>query len=702
MSQTDQTSNSEQPVLAAFTDPRTHLAEDGSTTPLKKHASIIATMLRSWTGLMYLCLRDHFEIRSLVTAIHVYPESSGNILLDELLALTEMTSVSSQRIAKSSTTSKKNTTPTASKDDPMSPNSLPDHFVALLLNIFLEAGLVDALVKIIETSAPVRSKATLVLSEVLRLCNLLLPSHVGQKASTLPRLFSLGSSMSPEQASSRDIASDTLATLDKLSRDATPGHARSIVQTLAAKRQAPADGRRVDKLQQQALANVDDATFRSMLADSQVNNARDPNKWNVEILIDLLDGVLVMPRRFDEVLRQGRFVRRLCSFYHPMARRFSTLAKTRASRVWARLGTQLMHLLMKHPDGLEFLTDDPLLAQIGECLAQLDSGPHSASNTIEEPLFSRAKLGTTVVEGYFEMLGVISTTKGGLALLERSRIFTLLHRFIAAPSRDYIVRTALQHLSFNVEGHARVLLGHALTAGTRATRLFATSKLAQTLQSMPGRDNLWNTSTASWMVELLVAQLYDTNPGIQKLTIEILGRICDEPALLELVIATQPSVEHLGEAGQALMLKFLSLPSGFVFLNEEGYITDNLTLWFNELNYRYSQQLEVNLSHIFDVDSPSPGTPVTSHPSATSERAASDAEATCATKELVPTHFYAQLAQTPQGLSAIKKSGHFDTFVAFIRQYGLEDQDTVIISQLKSMLWAVVRTILPILRYASV
>lgn len=641
---------------------------------------------------MYLCLEERLAIRSLITAIQVYPETTGTVLLDELLALIRLTSVSAGH---DSIVKAKDVAAHQLKDEVLGPPNLMDHYIALLLNVLIDSGLVDALINIIENNEVVRSKATLTLSEVLRLCNLLLPARVGQRASALPRLFSLGSNMDINQAPTRNIAGKTLSDLDKLNRKATPAHVSSITQPLAAKRQALAEGKSVDKLEQQSLSSLDDATFRSMVNDSQVANARDPNKWNVDLLVDLLDGVLVSPRRFDEVMRQGRFVRRLCSFYHPNARRFSTLPKTRASRLWARLGTQLIRLIVKHPDGLKFLAEDPLLSQISDCLAQLDTCSQTtlAAHSVEEPLFSRAKLGTTVVEGYFEMLGVIGASKGGLALLERFHIFTLLHRFVSVPARDYIVRAVLQHLPLEVEGHGRALISHTLAAGSRALRLFATSKLAQTLQNMPSHVATWNPATAAWMVELMVAQMYEVNPGIQKLTIEWLGRICDDPALLDSLIAHQPSFEHLGEAGQPLMLKFLSLPSGFAFLDNEGYISTNLALWFNELNLRYSVQLEINLSYALNIDRPYPGTAAAGVPTEPGEPSMTELEAATALTGLAPSHFYAQLAQTQQGLLALRECGHFDTFISFIQQYGLEAQNPVILAQLKSMLWAVVRVL---------
>lgn len=56
-----------------------------------------------------------------------------------------------------------------------------------------------------------------------------------------------------------------------------------------------------------------------------------------------------------------------------------------------------------------------------------------------------------------------------------------------------------------------------------------------------------------------------------------------------------------------------------------------------------------------------------------------------------PSHFYGELVKTGAGCRLLDDSGHFPVFADFIRAHGLEDFDSDIITQLKSVLWAVVR-----------
>lgn len=61
-------------------------------------------------------------------------------------------------------------------------------------------------------------------------------------------------------------------------------------------------------------------------------NTKDHTKWSFEILIELLEGPLLNPRRLDEAMRASKFMRRLLSFFHPFNYRFSDVRKTPVSR----------------------------------------------------------------------------------------------------------------------------------------------------------------------------------------------------------------------------------------------------------------------------------------------------------------------------------------------------------------------------------
>jgi hypothetical protein len=91
-----------------------------------------------------------------------------------------------------------------------------------------------------------------------------------------------------------------------------------------------------------------------------------------------------------------------------------------------------------------------------------------------------------------------------------------------------------------------------------------------------------------------------------------------------------------------------------------------------ERNDIYAVQLEIQLSKLFSL------------PDSTST--VSDAVAGA-----LPFHFYGELVKTEEGRQILGASGHFKSFAAFVREFGLEDQNLEIIQRLKAILWAVVR-----------
>jgi hypothetical protein len=58
--------------------------------------------------------------------------------------------------------------------------------------------------------------------------------------------------------------------------------------------------------------------------------------------------------------------------------------------------------------------------------------------------------------------------------------------------------------------------------------------------------------------------------------------------------------------------------------------------------------------------------------------------------DIVPPHFYGEMAKTELGCQVLQEKGHFTEFAQFIRQHSREYEDIDIIMKLKSILWAVV------------
>ena len=84
-----------------------------------------------------------------------------------------------------------------------------------------------------------------------------------------------------------------------------------------------------------------------------------------------------------------------------------------------------------------------------------------------------------------------------------------------------------------------------------------------------------------------------------ELATQFLEEACESVDILQLVVAMQPTLDHLGDVGHGLLLKcvesgsaillvvrafacrFMSTPVGFRYLFDSGYIDREMDIWFH-------------------------------------------------------------------------------------------------------------------------
>ena len=54
---------------------------------------------------------------------------------------------------------------------------------------------------------------------------------------------------------------------------------------------------------------------------------RDYTKWNYDVLLDLIEGPLLNPKRLEEAIKVSKFIKRLMTFFHPESHRFCDIPK---------------------------------------------------------------------------------------------------------------------------------------------------------------------------------------------------------------------------------------------------------------------------------------------------------------------------------------------------------------------------------------
>ena len=428
-------------------------------------------------------------------------------------------------------------------------------------------------------------------------------------------------------------------------------------------------------LDAQSNSGMDDLQFRSLMLDTQVLGTLNYLKWRWNLISTIVDGPLLNQKRLEETIKATKFMKRLLAFYQPFKYRFSEARNTKPNQRYVRVGCALIKALMHNPEGLLYLSECKLISQIAECLAQLDDTCGVATGS---PFFSSYRISETLTGAYFTFLGVISGDERGLQMLERWRIINMFYRIMELDDRDDLIQTLLGNLDFSPNSHLRVMLSKGLTACSKTIRIYTTKLLRKyvkpTSQGSSGKEHAIKSN--GWIIRLLVTQLYDPQLQVCEMAVKVLEDICDQQANLEYVVRCRPALDHLGEIGAPLLLKFLTTSLGYQYLDRLDYIDQEMDDWFHGRNGAYVTVVEASLARALA-------------PVAQRRRSILDEALQPHQGGLVPPHFYRELTRTREGCQLLRDSGHFGEFVATIKDHWSESQNGETINRLKACLWVV-------------
>ena len=668
-------------AFTLFTDP---IVVHGSEDKLKSCARLIAAILSTWPGLVTLSSNNFSAIRSLLLSLHYPTPFSRDLLLDllfDVLHIKPPSWTSSFLAGRRLTTygrvaNLKAESPVQShrpdNEEENSQFSLIDHFTTLLLAVLFHCGMIKALSDLIEDAPDfaLRRKATLLLSEVLKLANYSLPNTISANTQILPNLLSTA----PLEVSDDHSLASMIYQLDSVNRTLHRSDFTSKVQsgTTARNHELVPSSRPADLVKTKLSVDMDDLQFRSLLLETQVLTTVNYLKWKWDLINDLVEGPLLNPRRLEEAIKATKFLKRLTAFYRPFKYRFSDIKNTKPNQRYVRVGCALVKTLLQNQEGIIYLLENKLWRQLAECLAQLDrmSGLTSAT-----PLFSYWRVSETLCGGYFAILGALSSDPRGLHMIERWRMINMFYHIIDLGGRDDLVQALLGNMDFTLDSHLRVMLSKALTACPKNIRIYATTllrKYATNGDDGPGS----NPGHSEWAIRLLVTQLYDPEVEVCEVAVQILEEACNRKAYLEYVVRCRPALDHLGEIGAPLLLRFLSTSLGYQYLDGLDYITQEMDDWFLGRNDSYVTLVEASLSRAVSVQHERPK-------SSTEEHMKSQDYG------LVPPHFYRELTRTVEGCALLRDSGHFNEFVTIIQDSWSEQEDPETMLKVKGCLWAV-------------
>ncbi|KAF8934324.1 hypothetical protein BGZ58_005786 [Dissophora ornata] len=658
-------------VMSVFTD--IYSQGPSYNDRVKASGRIVTSMVRSWPGLFDLCTNDKRAIRSLVQSIKLPMQENRKVLLDMLY---EIFRIQTPRWLKDFLEGK-GIKPSQEDLDSywgsnLQPLGLVDHHQSVVLTVFIDAGLIEALVSLVVDSSrlvnegdadavKVLRKATLLIPELMQLSYKVLPPDKSTHVQTLPSLFQVATNF--EDPVLRHIATSAFRFIDTLSRTS---------RGIAAERLDDGRGQRnLDRIKQRIGTQMDDANFRTLLNDTQVLATKDVSRWKWNLILEIIQGPMLNPRRMDEAIRGTKFSKRLLGFYRPLNHWYSNQPASE-SQTHTKIGCALFETLANSIEGAKYLAQNKILRLIADGLAQLDPVQgHSGS----DPIFSREKMETTMTSGYFEMLGTLCKSRSGSRLLEKFKIFNLYYQLSELRSRDDIVKKIITSMDYSMDGHPRVILSKIMTSGYKHIRLYATQHLGTVIKSDRNEFN-------DWGIRLLCTQLCDPSQDVCHMAVRALDDACTQRKNLDLLIRLRPNLDHLGEAGNPLLLRFLSTSKGFQYLQDTSYIEEEMDDWSMFANRQYMIQTEVKLARAMELQRFNPF----------SEDGKFENEAglqLARAKQVLQPHFYGELTRTEEGCKLLKKKGHFADYARYIREHCAESKDPTIISKLKSILWAV-------------
>ncbi|KAJ3411340.1 hypothetical protein HDV05_002361 [Chytridiales sp. JEL 0842] len=555
-----------------------------------------------------------------------------------------------------------------------SQTNLITHYLCLLVIIFVEAGLLEALINLLQDSnKEVSTKATILISEILEMCKDFLPESYFPRIQTLPSLFSFASDFSDELK--RHNATLAFYQIDTLLQQK---HKLAVhrIEDSSVSRPEQQLSRQIESIKFMMGVTIDDGHLKTLINEAEkITVIKDYTKWNWDAITELLQGPLLVPKRLDEVLKNNKFVKRLLNFYRPLSHQYADIKKNKSTSKLTQIACELLTTLISSAEGVRYLAESKLLPEIIECFGQLDPIQVTPGT---EPIFSRARMESLLTGDYFVLLATLSKYENGVKLLERFKVYNYLYHLTELRGRDDLIKAMISSLDYSKEGHERVLLSKIMTSSPKNVRLLSTCLMLNISRAAYADFDEWG-------IELLVTQLYDPALEVRERAVLVLEEASRNQRNLESLIRYSPFIDQLGDAGNALYLRFLSTSIGFKFLEVSSSIKDEMTYWLEFGIFNYVSRVELCLGYA------SAGTfakPREQKPFESAESSSKDSDDT-ESFDVLPTHFYGELVRTAEGCTVLEESGHFQVFDDYVSRYNVGMPSTKSTLKLKSYLWAI-------------
>ena len=394
--------------FAPFTDP---LAGHGHEDRLKVNARSVASILSTWPGLFAISRNGFSTLRSLLLSLFHPAPFARDLLLDLLFDVLHIkppswtsSFLAGRRLTTYGRVANLNVDHIGQQslvenEDDSSRVNLIDQYTALVLAVLVQCGLIKVSLRalliafcpyishqalsdlIIEAADPaLKRKTTLLLGEVLKLANYSLPSSISPKLQGLSNVMNSSFQVVDNSNDDNDnddndaLSSSMIYQIDRVNR--TLYRTRPNAKSASALANTMPDGinlsRPTDATKTKLSIDMDEIQFRSLIVETQVVSTANYIKWKWELIIDIIEGPLLNPKRLEEAIKSTKFLKRLIGFYRPFKYRFSDVKNTKPNQRYVRIGCILIKSLLQTTEGVQYLAESKLLRQLAECLAQLD------------------------------------------------------------------------------------------------------------------------------------------------------------------------------------------------------------------------------------------------------------------------------------------------------------------------------------------
>ncbi|KAH6586295.1 hypothetical protein BASA50_000759 [Batrachochytrium salamandrivorans] len=633
-------------VISQFSDAYT-IKSGYSIEKLIGCAAIIRKILFTWTGLVYFCIDGLRPIRSIVDALGLPNDDTRKALLGLFFDLFHVPRTSVKKLNEGS-----------SEGPAVETIHLVSHFRAILLMVFINAGLIEALIELTQDeNKSISTSSITLLSCILETCSTKLPVKFSSRVQSLPSLFKLACNFNDE--GQRHLATSRLAQISGISGNQIAAKSHPAMESSFTENQ------RFGSIKAHVGLQVDELQLKTLLNDSEVIGMKDCSKWNWDVIEDIVSGPLLNPKRFDDLTRNSKFAARLIAYYRPSSRQFCDLPKN-SSKIF-KIGIELFRNLASSSEGARILAESRLLIEIADQLKQLYVQGHGAIP--KDNVFLRQHYDETMSSKYFEIIKAFSHSIHGIRLLEQSNIYNTYYQLADLRGREDMSEAILASMDYSADGHSRIILIKALTAGSKSLRLAATVYLDQLAR-------VYKESFHDWGVPYLMTQLSDPVPEIVSTAVYILQRHCCRNKNITAFIRTKPDIQQLSIIGNTLLIQSLSISAGFKYLLDAGYLETEMSYWFNLGNLQYVTHAELSIS-----EGLAKGLPKSPFDSL-------DKDLVVGLDGYLPVHLYGELAKTAEGIDYLKTTGHIAHYIEQLKcHHDMVDQPSRV-AELKAAIWA--------------